>query len=177
MLQDCTNVDGTLRPGNLRQNWWAAFSQCFADVCLRVHLWVWEDHVGGIETTQEVRYFHRGCDRVVDGEVRQPSPIHRPPVGRICQEHLLCLKEKFNIIWAAVIWNPNTSHLRKSSRRDRSPRALPDQCWSDAEACWSRWACSRYLRRTHTPGANRRNTQGCRLHLWLLNVRHHPTRN
>lgn len=45
-----------------------------------------------------MQYFHHRRGRVVDGEVRQPGPVHRPPVGDICQEHFLCFERPCKLL-------------------------------------------------------------------------------
>lgn len=101
-----------------------------------------------------MRYFHHGCSRVVYAEVCKPGTVHRPPVGNICQEHLLCFTRKNNYTIRCFSWLVlrTTFYLRKSSQRGRSPRIAPGQRMWDAGVRWTRSVCSRYRRQTQRPG-------------------------
>lgn len=56
-----------------------------------IYLWVRKNHIGRVKASQEVRYFHHRCHGVVDAEICKPGTVCRPPVGSICQKHLLCI--------------------------------------------------------------------------------------
>lgn len=95
----------------------------------RLYLGVCEGHVGRVEPSEEVRNFHYRCGRVVDAQVRQTGSVHRPPVGNVGQEHLLCWKtlrmSNQSTVLRLVVDAASCPHPRKSNQKARSPRSAP----------------------------------------------------